>query len=168
MKAQWLCACDLTKNKSFLLSVIAAHFRHSKKRSEGMSAWLGHWWDCIFSFMHSLTFPLSSHRALAYSTATFFAYSSFSLPLQPPSHFPSHPSSNHEFWHQFPFWPFPTSISLFPVLIPGTLVPPCSFPVLACLVQGACQEHRSQNEPAACEKGQVNTRWRMRFSKISG
>lgn len=92
---------------------------------------------------HSLTFPLSSHRALAYSTAIFFACSSFSLPLQSPSHFPSHPSSNHEFWHPFPFWPFPTSISLFPVLIPGMLVPPCSFPVLACLVQGACQEHRS-------------------------
>lgn len=44
----------------------------------------------LFCFAHwHSAFPLSSHWAFPYSPATSFSCSSFSLPLQPPSHFHS-------------------------------------------------------------------------------
>lgn len=57
----------------------------------------------LFCFAHwHSAFPLSSHWAFPYSPATSFSCSSFSLPLQPPSHFPSFFKSGvlTSIWHQ--------------------------------------------------------------------
>ena len=158
--------CQLPLGSGFVL------FPVSRPRPCPFYSWL----HPLLSFLLPTDTPPFHRRAFSYSTATSFSSSGFSLPLQPPSYIPSHPFSNLGFWNWFPFGSLPTHISLFPVLIPEMLVPPCCFPVLAWLVKGACpgmcQELRSyerSNKSQHVKKGRQgpSTGWRMRFSKMS-